>query len=289
MSLNTYRKTAWGIAGGAIGLAILGIGLDELITRLTRYDKDGFDARGFDREGFDRYGFNSEGYDRQGFNIDGFNKYGFDISGYDCEGYDRDGYSADGYDRTGRDKRGYDRNGFDAEGFDRFGRDAEGYYRNGFARDGFNREGFDHQGYGRDHYNCSGIDRAGCCRQFYSVYIEQLRERLCQAFEQMQHGKYRYALYDARVVLEKALKLIVQHVGGQSELGDKLLANLKICERQQLLDIELIDRLHDARKICNINGHEFGAEEQFTHNKVYFVIIQVRELLNEAETSLVHV
>lgn len=235
MGLNTYNsKTAWGIVRRTIGLMILGFGLEELNARLTRYDKDGFDAQGFDRNGFDRCGFNSEGYDR-------------------------------------------------------FGRDKDGYYKNGFARDGFNREGYDHQGFGRDRYNCSGVDRAGCCRQFYASYIEQLRDRHSQAFQQMQYRKYRYALHDARVVLEEALKLLVQHVGGQAELGDNILANLKICERKQLLDIEFIDRLHGARKICNINGHEFGADEQLTHNKVYFVIMQVRDLLNEVENLLVNV
>lgn len=83
--------------------------------------------------------------------------------------------------------------------------------------------------------------------------------------------------------MEEAIKLIVQHERGQAALGDRLLVNLKICECNQLLDNEFIDKLHDARKICNMNGHEFGSDNRLSHNKVYFVIMQVRDLLNNTE------
>lgn len=81
---------------------------------------------------------------------------------------------------------GLDRNGFDVDGFDRFGRDAEGYRRNGIELDGYNREGYDWQGYGRDRYNASGLGRAGHCRQYYSDHIKQLRDRLDEAYQQLQ-------------------------------------------------------------------------------------------------------
>ncbi|MBK1811642.1 hypothetical protein JHL18_13540 [Clostridium sp. YIM B02505] len=251
-------KTILGIIGGVAGATLLGIGIDELIERFSPYDGEGYDKNSLNRQGY-----NAEGFDKRGFGIDGF-------------------------DRSGRDRRGYDRAGFDQYGFDHYGYDAEGYSQSGYSRDGFNREGLDRQGYGRDKYNRSGLDRAGHCRQFYSDHLEQLRGRLDDAYQQMQHDKYRYAIYDARVVMEEALKLVVQHSKGQDVIDDKMLVNLKICERKHLLgdDSEFLDRLHGVRHICNANGHELNAEEAMTHSKVYFVIMQIRELLNLAESAL---
>lgn len=261
--MNLNSKPALGIVGGVIGALLIGFGIEELIEAISKNDKNDFHKQDFDPQGYNRAGYN-----RQGF---------------DPEGFDKEGFGSNGFDRTGLDQKGYDRSGFDSDGFDRCGRDTEGYDRAGFARDGFNRGGHDRQGYGRDRYNGLGIDRAGCCRQFYSSYIEQLQDRLSQASRQMQYRKYRYALYDARIIMEEALKLIVQHERGKAALGDRLLANLKICECKQLLDNEFIDKLHDARKICNANGHEFGSDDRISHNKVYFVIMQVRDLLNNTE------
>lgn len=276
-------KTIGYIFAGIAGATGLGLGIGVIIDSFGVYDKDGFDSNGYDQEGFNRNGFNRQGYDRQGFNRDGFNHLGLDV-----DGYDRQGFNRDGYDRNGRDKRGFDRDGLDIDGYDRFGRDAEGYRRNGFGSDGFNRAGFDWQGYGRDYYNISGIDRAGHCRQYYSDYLEQLRERLDDAYHQLQNGEFRYALYDARIVMDQALRMIVQHAEGAEDTDDRMLINLKKCENQHLLnDIAFLDRLHSVRRICNANGHELGTEDSMTHNKVHFVIMQIRDLLDSTECSLV--
>lgn len=285
---NLNYKTVFGIISGAAGATLLGIGIDELIDRLSPYHGEGYNKQGYDRSGFDRQGYNSAGYDKHGFDVDGYDKNGFNRQRYDAEGFDKQGFGIDGFDRSGRDKRGYDRAGFDKDGFDHYGYDIEGYYRSGYARDGFNREGMDRQGYGRDKYNRSGLDRAGHCRQFYSDHLEQLRGRLDDAYQQMQHEKYRYAIYDARVVMEEALKLVVQHSEGQDEIDDKMLVMLKKCEYKQLLgeDSEFLDRLHGVRHICNANGHELDAEGTMTHNKVYFVVMQIRDLINSAKSAL---
>lgn len=229
------------------GVALLGFGIRELIERIS-YDGEGYNKQGYDGEGFDRQGYNSEGYDRRGFDVDGYDKNGFNWQRCDAEGFDKQGYGIDG----------------------------------------FNREGLDRQGYGRDKYNCSGIDRAGHCRQFYSDRMEQLRCRLDEAYQQLQHNQYRYAIYDARVVMEEALKLLVLHSEGHDEIGDKMSVNLKICENKQLLgdDREFMDRLHSVRHICNANGHELEAEKNTSHKQVYFVIMQIRDLLSSAEGAL---
>lgn len=282
-------KMVLGIAGGAVGIAGIAFGLAEIIKESSRYDRDGFDRDGFDRDGYNRSGFNRQGRDRQGYNAAGYNLEGFNRLGFDQDGFDRQGYDANGYDHTGRDKRGYDRDGFDADGYDRFGRDADGFRRNGFGLDGFNRAGLDWQGYGRDRYNDKGLDRAGHCRQYYSDQLEQLRLRLDEAYQQLKDGGYRYAVYDARVVMDEALRMLVQHEEGRKESDDTMLVNLKICERKQLLkDSAFLDRLHGVRRICNSNGHELDAEDTMSHNKVHFVVMQIRDLLDEAEQKLVN-
>ena len=95
-------------------------------------------------------------------------------------------------------------------------------------------------------------------------------------------------MYDARVVMEDALRMIVQHDSGSDGSDDRMLVNLKICERKRLLDNnEFLERLHDVRRICNINGHELGSEDTLSHNKVHFVVMQIRDLLDAAEDNLV--
>ncbi len=286
--IKTNIKKIGGLLGWAAGGMGLVYGIISLINGCSKYDKSGYDTEGYDQEGYNRNGYNRQGRDRQGYDAAGFNREGFNRQGFDVDGYDRQGYDIDGYNRSGRDKRGFDRNGFDVDGFDRFGRDAEGYRRNGFGIDGFNREGFDYHGFDRDRYNNSGFDRAGKCRQYYSDRIEQLRERLDKAYKQLKNGQYCYAIYDARVVMEDALRLIVQHAQGNSETDDGILINLKVCEHKHLLeDNAFLDRLHDVRRICNSNGHELDAESDMSHNTVHFVIMQIRDLLDSAEKTLV--
>ena len=83
--------------------------------------------------------------------------------------------------------------------------------------------------------------------------------------------------------------MLVQHEDGCKETDDTMLVNLKICERRQLLkDSAFLDRLHGVRRICNSNGHELDAEDTMSHNKVHFVVMQIRDLLDEAEQTLVN-
>ena len=285
---NLNYMTVLKIAGCALGGIALIQGAEALYNHLNRYDNQGFDKLGFDREGYDRYGFNTDGYNRLGYDIDGFDHNGFDEQGFDCEGYDHQGFTADGYNRDGVDRRGFNRAGFDSEGYDRYGRDAEGYHRNGFNREGFNRDGYDRQGYGRNFYSEAGFDRAGRNSGNYVDYLGRLYLRLRDAQRQMEIGEFRYAINDARLVMEEALRLVVEHASGMDNIGDSLLENLKICENKGLLAVEPIfmDRLHGVRHICNEVTHELSASDRLTHQKTYFVIMQTRDLLKTAETTL---
>ena len=282
-----YKAAVEAASGAIIGTLVI-VGVDKLIDWLTRYDSQGFDKNGFDRDGYDRYGFNSAGYNRDGYNIDGFDRHGYDEQGFDCEGFDHQGYTSDGYNRDGRDRRGFNRAGFDADGFDRYGCDAEGYYRNGFDRNGYNRDGYDRQGYGRDFYSQAGFDRAGRTAPQYVDLMGRLYLRLRDAQHQLDIGEFRYAVNDARLVMEEALRLVVEHAGGTESSGDCLLENLKICENRGLLSVEatFIDRLHGVRHICNEVTHELDASDRLTHQKTFFVIMQTRDLLKSAEKTL---
>lgn len=155
----------------------------------------------------------------------------------------------------------------------------------------FDGEGCDWQEHRKNEYNQLGLDRAKCDRKYYDKVIKQLRWRLDEAYQQLQQGQFRYAIYDARVVMGEALNLIVQHTNGTDGVGDTILANMKICERKDLFgaDRESFDKLYEAHHICNFNMYKFVAEENMNHNKIYFVIMQIKDLLNLAESILVRI
>lgn len=197
-------------------------------------------------------------------------------------------YGRDGYDINGYDKTGFNRDGYDAEGYDRKGYNIEGFNRSGFNADGYNSLGFDRHGFDCNQYNSSGADRAGHTREYYSAYFTKLRSRIGDAYRKMKDYEYRYALQDARTVLEETVKLLISHSAGAAAMEDNLLKNLKKCEKRGLLgsDSEFIDRLHSVRKICNYNGHDIDAEEEMSHDTVHFVVMQTRALLDFAEKAL---
>lgn len=197
-------------------------------------------------------------------------------------------YDSQGFNRNGYNKDGFDRDGYDVDGFDRFGRDAEGYDRNGFDRKGYNREGYDRQGYDRNFYSKTGLDRAGRTPAQYSDLLKRLYLRLQEAQSQLDKGDFRYAVSDARTVLEEVLRLVVEHAGGIEHSGDCILENLKICENRDLLSVSptFIDRLHDVRHICNKVTHELDASDHLTHQKTFFVIMQTGDLMKTAEKKL---
>lgn len=124
---------------------------------------------------------------------------------------------------------------------------------------------------------------------YYQKQITRLRVRLDEAFTRMEHADFRYAVYDARVVMDEALRMIVQHTEGVAETtNDSLLNKLKICENKHLLnDEDFLDRLHAVRKICNVNGHEVDADNYLTHDKAHFVVMQTRDLIDTAEEILI--
>lgn len=137
-------------------------------------------------------------------------------------------------------------------------------------------------------YHPSGLSRQECDRQFYAGHIKKLRRRLDEAYQQMQQGQFRYAVFDTCTVMDEALKLLIRQINGEEEIDRNLITNLKICERKQLFgkDLGFIERLHEVFHICNMNGNDFASEETLNYNKVYFAIMQIKDLLNFVESTL---
>lgn len=126
-------------------------------------------------------------------------------------------------------------------------------------------------------------------RKYYARFMKQLRWHLDEAYQQMQKGKFRYALYDTYVIMGETMKMLVQRTYGAKDIGDDVLLNMKICEQEHLLgnDKELIGRLREVLHICRISMHDIAVQDSLNHGKVHFAIMQVKDLLNLAEDVLV--
>lgn len=197
---------------------------------------------------------------------------------YDSEGYDPDGY----------DRKGYNRQGFNREGYDRSGYNLEGFNIKGFDRSGYDQFGFNSKGLDKDGFDKSGSDKLGLSRTDYQKRLELLLKRWRKAYSQMESGEFEYALYDSRLVMEETLRLIVfHHIGGRLR-DDSSLNLLRYCQKNKYLDDDMIDRLHDVRKSGNVNNHDLLSGQSISPKKIYFVLMQVRDLLTEAKQLLVN-
>lgn len=156
-----------------------------------------------------------------------------------------------------------------------------------FDKDGFDENGLDYLGYGRNGYNADGIDRAGKTRQDYTDDFVRLQGTMDKAFEQLKYGEFTYALHDARRVLEETLNQYVLHFFGEANLGKSIKRNIEICKGRKLLSEDYTKRLHKARKICNIEHHDFAA--QFDRKSVEDVIWLIQEFLERVTYELVYV
>ena len=67
-------------------------------------------------------------------------------------------------------------------------------------------------------------------KKYYAENIKRLRYLLDEAYQQMQQGQYRYAVYDADSVMRETLKIMLRYENGGYVMDD-LLMNIKICEQ----------------------------------------------------------
>lgn len=126
-------------------------------------------------------------------------------------------------------------------------------------------------------------------KKYYAENIKELRYLLDEAYQQMQQGQFRYAIYDADSVMRQAIKIMLQYKNGGYVLDD-LLMNMKICERKKVFgaDKDFISRLYEVYHICECDGREFNKGEYLNHRKVHFVIMQLKDLLNFVEGEMIY-
>lgn len=126
-------------------------------------------------------------------------------------------------------------------------------------------------------------------KKYYAEDIRKLRYLLDEAYQQMQQGQYRYAVYDADSVMREAVKIILRYENGGYVMDD-LLMNIRICERKKLLgtDKDFISRLYEVYHICECEGQRFNKGKYINHRKVHFVIMQLKDLLNFVEREVIY-
>lgn len=125
-------------------------------------------------------------------------------------------------------------------------------------------------------------------KKYYAENIKRLRYLLDEAYQQMQQGQYRYAVYDADSVMRETLKIMLRY-GNDGYAMDDLLMNIKICERKKLLgtDKDFISRLYEVHHICECERQSFHRGKYINHQKVYFAIMQLKDLLNFVEREII--
>lgn len=209
------------------------------------------------------YGAN-ELHKRKFFNKDGYNRLG-----RDRDGRDRDGYDIHGYNREGRDREGYDIHGRDLEG-----RDREGFDLCGRDREGYDRSGYDVFGYKKD-----GKDRAGQTREYYQSLVKDIDRLIYEGKKKLDAHEYRYAISNFRPGLENGVKALLEHRVGRSFYDNKngdLFNNINRCRQHRIIDDELSEKLHQARKHCTAT-HDLAIDKE--HNQIYFCYKTLQEVL----------
>lgn len=126
-------------------------------------------------------------------------------------------------------------------------------------------------------------------KKYYAEDIKKLRYLLDEAYQQMQQGQYRYAIYDADSVMRETIKILLRYKN-RGYVMDDLLMNIKICERRKLLgtDKDFISRLYEVYHICGCEGQRFNKGKYINHRKVHFVIMQLKDLLNFVEREVIY-
>jgi len=126
-------------------------------------------------------------------------------------------------------------------------------------------------------------------KKYYAEDIKKLRYLLDEAYQQMQQGQYRYAIYDANSVMRKTMKILLRYKNRGYAMDD-LLMNIKICERKKLLgaDKDFINRMYEVYHICGCDRQRFDKGKYINHRKVHFVIMQLKDLLNFVEREIIY-
>lgn len=126
-------------------------------------------------------------------------------------------------------------------------------------------------------------------KRYYAEDIKKLRYLLDEAYQQMQQGQYRYAIYDANSVMRETIKILLWYKNRGYAMDD-LLMTIKICERKKLLgaDRDFINRLYEVYHICGCERQRLDKGKYINDRKVHFVIMQLKDLLNFVEREIIY-
>lgn len=190
------------------------------------------------------------------------------------------------------DKYGFDCFGYNSEGYDRRGYNVKGYNKQGFNRRGYNEAGFNRKGFNINGYNIVGLDICSKQPQDYVSTLKILDDAKEEAFKNLQSGNEKYALYNCRGILDDTTALILKHYYGERYFNPNMKLERKLNKIKELdscrgMDMEFIERCHEARKIVNPNMHTM-IEINAPHNKVHFVVMQTKELIEFAKKVLLN-
>lgn len=121
-------------------------------------------------------------------------------------------------------------------------------------------------------------------REILPFETKELHYFMKKAQENYEEGNYRYALFDARLVLQNALKLYLDKNNCEVK-DDRTVKYLVACEDNNLIDEEFANKLHKARKVCNINSHDLICKDATQENTNY-AIDQINDLLKFVDEFL---
>ena len=125
-------------------------------------------------------------------------------------------------------------------------------------------------------------------KKYYAAKIKKVRYLLDEAYQQMQQGQYRYAIYDAERVMKMAIKTLLRYKNKGYAMDD-LLMNIKICECKKLLgtDKDFINSMYEVYHMCGCEKQIFNKGKYTNYRKVHFVIMQLKDLLNFVEGEII--
>lgn len=116
--------------------------------------------------------------------------------------------------------------------------------------------------------------------------IRMLRYQLDEAYQKMQKEQFQAALQKADTVMHETVRMIIQHEYGVGYTLDNMTVNIKICEREQLFgkSKRVVKKVYKIYCICE--RYRANRAENITYRKVYFVIMQIKDLINLAENIM---
>ena len=123
----------------------------------------------------------------------------------------------------------------------------------------------------------------------YINNIAQLRKRLDEAYQQLQLGQFRYAIYDTEQVMKEAMKMLIKWENGEEWDEDNLMTHIKICERRKEFGMEygMLQKLNKVRCICEYAKEISEADKLLDYDKVRFAIMQIKDLLNYIQKKII--